>query len=98
MGHMLVVSSELTRTGAYESDRAAFLGRNRSWAQPAALQPGGAWLTGITGATLDPIMALGQEMTLAPYSSAEVAFLTFTAAVTIRTPGTSTEISAVDGR
>ena len=80
MGHMLVVSSELTRTGAYESDRAAFLGRNRSWAQPAALQPGGAWLTGITGATLDPIMALGQEMTLAPHSSAEVAFLTFTAA------------------
>ncbi|MBE2198904.1 MAG: cellobiose phosphorylase [Anaerolinea sp.] len=79
MGHMLVVSSELTRTGAYESDRAAFVGRNRSWAQPAALQPGGAWLTGITGATLDPIMALGQEMTLAPHSSAEVAFLTFTA-------------------
>ncbi|MBK8986530.1 MAG: cellobiose phosphorylase [Chloroflexi bacterium] len=86
LGHMLVVSSKLTPTGAYESDRAAFVGRNHSYAQPAALQPGGAWLTnatgatGATGATLDPIMALGQEITLAPHSSAEVAFLTFTAA------------------
>lgn len=77
--HMLIVSAELTPTRAYESDRAAFIGRNHTVDQPAALH-NGQWLTGTTGATLDPIMALGQEITLAPHSSTEIALLTFTAA------------------
>lgn len=83
MAHMLILGqmeTDTPLTHAYESDRAAFLGRNRTAANPAALQPGGGWLTGTTGATLDPIMALGQEITLPPHSSAEVALLTFTAA------------------
>lgn len=79
LGHMLVTAGDLKPTGAYESDRAAFLGRNRTTANPAALQPGGDWLRGTSGATLDPVMALGQEIRLPAHSSSEVALLTFTA-------------------
>ncbi|WP_374689756.1 GH36-type glycosyl hydrolase domain-containing protein [Promineifilum sp.] len=83
LGHMLAVrEGELTR--AYESDRAAFLGRGRapgpagSVGGPAALV-GPEWLSGSVGATLDPIMSLGQEVALEPRSSVEIALITFTA-------------------
>lgn len=82
MGHMLVLGQtavETPLTRAYESDRAAFLGRTGTAANPAALRPGSAWLTKTVGATLDPIMALGQEINLPPHGAAEVALLTFAA-------------------
>ncbi len=37
------------------------------------------YLTGTTGATLDPIFALGQEVELDPHETAELAYLTFAA-------------------
>jgi cyclic beta-1,2-glucan synthetase len=93
MGHMLVRGEMIAmgersdaalrvnapRVIAYESDRAQFLGRHYSPAWPAALQRANAWLSGTTGATLDPIMALGHEVTLPPRSSLELAWLTFAA-------------------
>ncbi len=65
------------RSGAYESDRARFLGRGQSSREPTAL--GAGWLSGATGATLDPIMALGQEIELAPYGREKLAFVTLVA-------------------
>ncbi|MGH2537848.1 MAG: GH36-type glycosyl hydrolase domain-containing protein, partial [Candidatus Promineifilaceae bacterium] len=80
LGHMLVLADgqEQTLTLAYESDRAAFLGRNRSPARPQALE-GDHWLSGAAGATLDPIFALGQELELGPHQSARLALVTLAA-------------------
>lgn len=78
LAHMLVVGSDMQPTRAYDSDRAAFLGRNRSVRDPQALTSP-RWLTRTTGATLDPVMALGQNIALGAHAAAEVAFITLTA-------------------
>jgi cyclic beta-1,2-glucan synthetase len=74
MAHALITPG-MERTGAYESDRARFLGRGGSARRPAALH-GPEWLSGVTGATLDPVMALGEELEIAPHSRVELALLT----------------------
>jgi cyclic beta-1,2-glucan synthetase len=76
--HMLVVGDNREVTGAYEADRACFLGRGRTPRSPAALENDGesGWLSGTTGAALDPIMALGQDVDLQPYARAELAYIT----------------------
>jgi cyclic beta-1,2-glucan synthetase len=90
LGHMLVAPPGMEPTRAYDSDRLAFIGRNRTARRPAALT-GPDWLTGSAGATLDPIMALGQEVELEAYSTVEFALLTFTA-------DTREELLALAGR
>lgn len=79
LAHSLLLASGQTVTGAHESDRARFIGRGRTARQPRALCCHDEWLSGTTGATLDPIMALGQEITLEPHTTTQVAFLTATA-------------------
>ncbi|MCC6604076.1 MAG: hypothetical protein IT327_12750 [Anaerolineae bacterium] len=79
MAHMLVAPADVPLTRAYESDRAKFIGRRQTDATPDALAQPGRWLTGTTGATLDPVMALGQEVELAPHTAVELAWITFTA-------------------
>ncbi|MEE8392072.1 MAG: glucoamylase family protein, partial [Anaerolineae bacterium] len=85
MIHMLIVKRGQDITGAYESDRARFLGRGGTVRSPAALSPphGGGTergqLSGTTGATLDPIMALGQEIKLDPHATVQVAYVTLAA-------------------
>ena len=59
----------------HETDRAAFLGRGRSTADPQALDPGWA-LTGTVGAVLDPIFALRRKVRIASGATAVVAFAT----------------------
>ena len=59
----------------YETDRARFLGRGRTPADPAALDPG-ATLSGTTGPVLDPIFSLRRRVRLEPGASAVVAFTT----------------------
>jgi len=59
----------------HETDRARFLGRGRTTARPAALDPG-AVLSGTTGPVLDPIFSLRRGVRLAPGSSAKIALLT----------------------
>jgi cyclic beta-1,2-glucan synthetase len=75
MGHMLVVkgSQAVVR---HEADRYRFIGRHQLMRSPAALRSPD-YLTGSTGATFDPIFALGQEINLDSHSSADLAYLTF---------------------
>ena len=49
----------------FETDRARFLGRGRSPADPAALDPG-ATLSGTTGAVLDPVFSLRRRVRIEP--------------------------------
>ncbi len=61
----------------YSADRRAFLGRGGDIREPrGACQP----LEGTTGFTLDPIMALQTEISLAPGERRELCFLTVAAA------------------
>ncbi|WP_435007862.1 GH36-type glycosyl hydrolase domain-containing protein [Tundrisphaera lichenicola] len=59
----------------FETDRARFLGRGRSPADPCAMDPG-ATLSGTTGAVLDPIFSLRRRVRIEPGLSATVAFTT----------------------
>ncbi len=79
MGHMLVAPSDMPLTRAFESDRDAFLGRNQTAARPDALTKRDKPLAGTVGATLDPVMSLGQEVDLVPHTAVELAWITFTA-------------------
>jgi cyclic beta-1,2-glucan glucanotransferase len=56
----------------WETDRARFLGRGRSPADPIALD--GRALSGTTGAVLDPIGALRERIRLAPNARVRVTF------------------------
>jgi len=83
MGHMLVVESNPAfpsrhAVARHEADRYRFLGRDHTPRSPAALVSE-QYLTGTTGATLDPIFALGQEVELEPHESANLAYLTLAA-------------------
>jgi cyclic beta-1,2-glucan synthetase len=77
MGHMLVVkgSQGISR---HEADRSKFIGRGRSMRDPIALSSD-EYLTGTTGATLDPIFSIGQSILIAPHDNVDLAYLTFTA-------------------
>jgi cyclic beta-1,2-glucan synthetase len=77
--HLLVVEGEQGEAPLYETDRARFLGRSGWLDAPAALADSGYGLTGTTGATLDPVMALGQEIRLEPHSSVQLAYITLAA-------------------
>jgi cyclic beta-1,2-glucan synthetase len=81
MGHMLVVDHkgefhDTQPLARYEADRNRFIGRGGTLSNPAVLNSE-QYLTGTTGATLDPIFALGIEVNLNPHESAELAYLTF---------------------
>jgi cyclic beta-1,2-glucan synthetase len=81
MGHMLVVERKgdfliNLPVARHESDRQRFIGRGRDFREPAALFSR-EYLTGTTGATLDPIFSLGLEVKLSPQEHIELAFLTF---------------------
>jgi len=78
LAHAATVSPGHPITGAYETDRSRFLGRGRTLRAPAALGAKDG-LSATTGATLDPILALGQTIELQPHASAQVSFITLAA-------------------
>ncbi|MNX41132.1 N,N'-diacetylchitobiose phosphorylase [compost metagenome] len=63
MFQLLAIHGGTPGTASYETDRAVFLGRGRSVADPQALD-GDAPLTGSQGSVLDPVCAIRCEITL----------------------------------
>jgi cyclic beta-1,2-glucan synthetase len=73
--HVLAAQPSGLETLQFETDRARFLGRARTAANPAALDPGAA-LSGTTGPVLDAIFSLRGRLRVAPDESASLAFVT----------------------
>jgi cyclic beta-1,2-glucan synthetase len=63
--HVVSVEGQTVSEVEYETDRARFLGRGRTPATPAALEPG-ARLSGTTGPVLDPIVSIRRRFRLEP--------------------------------
>ncbi|MFC3058731.1 GH36-type glycosyl hydrolase domain-containing protein [Paenirhodobacter populi] len=76
--HFLVVEGEPSAPMEYETDRAAFLGRDNDVTTARALAPG-MRLTDSVGTVLDPVFALRQRMRIAPGGVARLAFWTVVA-------------------
>jgi cyclic beta-1,2-glucan synthetase len=76
--HVVDSSAEIVQPVSCETDRARFIGRGRTTANPMALEEDGP-LSGTTGAVLDPVFALRSRVRLAPGESASVAFTTLVA-------------------
>jgi cyclic beta-1,2-glucan synthetase len=75
MFHLLIASKPQAEAVSYETDRARFIGRGRSAADPQALD-GTAPLAGSSGAVLDPVMAIRCCIRLDPGESATVDLVT----------------------
>ncbi|HVK14745.1 MAG TPA: glycosyl transferase family 36, partial [Gemmataceae bacterium] len=73
--HTVAADGAVDDATEYETDRARFLGRGRTPANPVALTPG-ARLSGTTGPVLDPIFSLRRRIRLEPGAAARVAFVT----------------------
>jgi cyclic beta-1,2-glucan synthetase len=73
--HVMAVEGTALGTVEYETDRARFLGRGRTPADPAALEPG-AVLSRTVGPVLDPVFSLRRRVRLEAGESAVVAFTT----------------------
>ena len=73
--HVVAVDGPAAGAVQYETDRARFLGRGRTPAHPAALDPG-THLSGTTGPVLDPILSLRRRIRIAPGRPVSIAFTT----------------------
>ena len=76
MCHLVAVHDAHVDAISYETDRARFIGRGRTTAQPAALDAGCERLSGTAGAVLDPIVAIRVRITLEPEQTATLDFVT----------------------
>ncbi|GLQ54890.1 hypothetical protein GCM10010862_21490 [Devosia nitrariae] len=76
--HFAVVEGDVIADPQYESDRARFLGRNRSIGTAAAIHDG-AKLSGTVGTVLDPVFSLRRHLRIPPGRVARVAFWTVVA-------------------
>jgi cyclic beta-1,2-glucan synthetase len=75
--HMLIPGDGASdRQTQFETDRRLFLGRNRTYRNPIVFDSDQVQLSGTTGATLDPIMALARTVTIPAYSNVTLAFIT----------------------
>jgi cyclic beta-1,2-glucan synthetase len=73
--HVLAVDGRADDAVQFETDRARFIGRYRTTANPAALDSG-VLLSGTVGPVLDPIFSLRRQVTIAPDTSISIAFTT----------------------
>ncbi|HYN77220.1 MAG TPA: glucoamylase family protein, partial [Lamprocystis sp. (in: g-proteobacteria)] len=71
MFHLMVTRGTDCGSVSYETDRMRFIGRGRTLAAPAALDPDGV-LSGSAGSVLDPIVAIRFRITLDPDQSATI--------------------------
>ncbi|HEX3051259.1 MAG TPA: glucoamylase family protein [Aggregatilineaceae bacterium] len=74
--HVLITEASESSPVFYETDRGTFIGRGRTTRTPAVLHNDQADFSGTVGATLDPILSLGQDVELQPHTSMQLAFLT----------------------
>jgi cyclic beta-1,2-glucan synthetase len=74
MFHLLAAPGARADAPSYETDRARFIGRGRSTANPLALdsRDGRPALSNTDGSVLDPVVAIRRNLTLAPDESASV--------------------------
>ena len=74
MFHLLAAPGAISDTPSYETDRAKFIGRGRSTANPVIMDSrnGHEPLSNTAGPVLDPIVAIRRTLTLAPDQSATV--------------------------
>jgi cyclic beta-1,2-glucan synthetase len=79
--HFFISSHENIELSGFETDRRLFLGRGGTDRRPAvfSVTNESSVLSETIGATLDPICALQAEISLAPYESAQIAFITLAA-------------------
>ena len=73
--HVLSGRGRIGAATEYETDRARFIGRGRTLANPVALSAAGP-LSKTTGAVLDPIVSLRQSIRLPPGGTARLSFTT----------------------
>ncbi|HYV07701.1 MAG TPA: hypothetical protein VFB82_24120, partial [Blastocatellia bacterium] len=73
--HTVIVDGETVGAVQYETDRARFLGRGHTTADPVAVMEGRP-LSNTVGAVLDPIFSLRQRVRLGARESARVTFAT----------------------
>jgi cyclic beta-1,2-glucan synthetase len=73
--HVLAVDGNKVGDAQFETDRARFLGRNRTANNPAAMDRY-ANLSGATGPVLDPIFSIRQRLRLEPGGQARLVFST----------------------
>ncbi|NII05501.1 cyclic beta 1-2 glucan synthetase [Luteibacter anthropi] len=76
MCHLVAVHDADIDAISYETDRARFIGRGRTTAQPAALDPEVERLSNTAGAVLDPMVAIRIRITLEPEQTATLDFVT----------------------
>ncbi|CAM5299590.1 Cyclic beta 1-2 glucan synthetase OS=Rhodanobacter lindaniclasticus OX=75310 GN=B1991_15675 PE=4 SV=1 [Rhodanobacter lindaniclasticus] len=76
MFHLLAVHDADIDEISFETDRARFIGRGRSLAEPQALDLEQARLSGSAGSVLDPIVAIRCRITLQPEQTATVDYVT----------------------
>jgi len=74
MFHLLAAPGVVAGAQSYETDRARFIGRGRTAANPAALDGPGSpsALSNTEGSVLDPIVAIRRTLTLSPDESVTV--------------------------
>ncbi len=82
MFHLMAVPEAAAGEASYETDRAQFIGRGRTAANPAALDSdvGASTLTNTQGPVLDPIVAIRCPVAMSPDESAVVQIITGVAA------------------
>ncbi len=78
MFHLLAAPGALAGEPSYETDRARFIGRGRTAANPVVLDGanGASKLSNTDGSVLDPIVAIRRTITLSPDESATVQIIT----------------------
>ena len=96
LAHFVDDSSGSPRATEAETDRRLFIGRGRTIADPAALQPG-ARLSGSAGLVLDPVLSLRRQVRVPARKKVSVTFWTIVGATRQEVEETMARLQHPDG-